>query len=53
MKIVLEKLSKEINKNIILNNIDVTLEGGKLYGLMGTNGRGKSVLINIICGFMK
>ena len=52
MKIVLEKLSKEINKNIILNNIDVTLEGGKIYGLMGRNGSGKSVLINLICGFM-
>ena len=53
MKIVLEKLSKEINKNIILNEIDITLEGGKIYGLMGRNGSGKSVLINIICGFMK
>ena len=53
MKIVLEKLSKEINKNIILNNIDVTFEGGKIYGLMGRNGSGKSVLINIICGFMQ
>ena len=40
MKIILEKLSKEINKNIILNNIDVTFEGGKIYGLMGRNGSG-------------
>ncbi|GAB6170517.1 ABC transporter ATP-binding protein [Clostridium carnis] len=43
---------KNINKNygnqLILNNINLTIEPGKIYVIMGPSGSGKSTLLNII-----
>lgn len=36
----------------ILNNISLTLEPGKIYGLVGSNGSGKTMLMKCICGFV-
>lgn len=45
-----------VNKNFIDNKVlkDVSLrcESGKIYGLVGHNGSGKTVLFKIICGFL-
>lgn len=42
-----------IGKNRILQDISVHFEKGKIHGLIGRNGSGKTVLIKCICGFMK
>ena len=36
----------------MLNDINLALESGKIYGLIGRNGSGKTVLMKIICGFL-
>jgi len=46
--IELKNISKYFHKTIALKNISLTLEGNKIYGLMGRNGTGKTTLFNII-----
>lgn len=36
-----------------LSNIDLTVSGGKILGLVGENGAGKTTLLNILTGFLK
>ena len=47
-----EKLSKNYGGLIALNSIDLTLESGKIIGLLGPNGSGKTTLIKIINGLL-
>lgn len=51
-KIELEHVSKTIKKNRILNDVVMTLESGKIYGLFGRNGSGKTMLLRMIAGLM-
>lgn len=50
--ITVEKLNKTIHKRAILNDINLNLEKGKIYGLVGKNGCGKTMLLRAICGFI-
>ena len=43
----------EIKKNKILQNINISFEKGKIHGLIGRNGSGKTMLMKCICGFVK
>lgn len=45
-------VSLVIKGNAILENIDFRLKKGEIYGLIGRNGSGKTVLMKCICGFM-
>lgn len=36
-----------------MDNIDLSLEQGKIFALMGANGSGKTTLFNLITGFIK
>lgn len=47
-----ENLSKSYNKFLALNNVTITLEGGKIIGLLGPNGSGKTTLIKLINGLL-
>lgn len=51
-KIVIENLSKTLKNNIILNNVNLTFESGHIYGLVGRNGSGKTMLLRAICGLI-
>jgi len=51
MNLELKNVSKMFGENIVLDNINVKFKGGKIYGLIGRNGSGKSVLLKLICGF--
>lgn len=41
-----------LNKRKILSEITLTLENGSIYGLVGNNGCGKTMLMRCICGFV-
>lgn len=42
-----------VANNYVINNLNFTLEGGKIYGLLGPNGCGKSTLIKMVAGLLK
>ena len=46
--IEIKNLSKNYGKKQALENINITIEPGKIYGLLGPNGSGKTTLIKII-----
>jgi len=50
--IVLKNVNKSFRDNAVLTNVNANWEGGKIYGLVGRNGSGKTVLMKLICGFM-
>lgn len=50
--IEVKNFSKKINKESILENINFNLETGKIYGFVGKNGSGKSILFKSICGLI-
>lgn len=51
--IKIEDVSLNIKKDKILNNVSVNFQKGKVYGLIGRNGSGKTMLMKCICGFIK
>lgn len=50
MKIEVIDVSKNFKKINVLNHINLTFHTGKVYGLIGRNGSGKSVFLKILCG---
>ena len=46
-------LNLTLTKTHILKNINLTFEKGKIHGLIGRNGSGKTMLMKCICGFVK
>ncbi len=52
MKIIIENYSKTLNQSEVLKNVNLTLSGGKIYGLKGKNGSGKTMLMRAICGLI-
>lgn len=42
-----------IKKTQILQEVSVSFEKGKIHGLIGRNGSGKTMLMKCICGFVK
>lgn len=49
----LENVSKKIGKNVILDKINLEFHTGCIYGLRGSNGSGKTMLMRVIAGLMK
>ncbi len=47
-----EELSKKYGKKEALRNINLTIEGGHIYGLLGPNGSGKTTFIKILNGLL-
>lgn len=50
--IKIENLSKIIDKKVILKDITMSFEKGKIYGIVGRNGCGKTMLLRAICGLI-
>lgn len=46
--IEVQQLSKQFGKQVVLNEINLTLKPETIYALLGRNGAGKSTLFNII-----
>jgi ABC-2 type transport system ATP-binding protein len=51
--IKIDNLSFKYGKKEVLNDISMKLEAGKIYGLLGENGVGKTTLLKIISGLQK
>ena len=53
MEIILKNLTKELNGNRVVNNVNLSLYAGKIYGLCGYNGCGKTMLMRLIAGMIR
>lgn len=49
MVIEVKNICKSFKNNQVLNNVNMHLESGHIYGLYGRNGSGKSVFLKILC----
>jgi ABC-2 type transport system ATP-binding protein len=46
-------LNKSFKEAQVLKNINLSFEKGKIHGLIGRHGSGKTMLMKCICGFVK
>lgn len=53
MYIEIDDLTKVIDKHKVLDKVSIKLEKGKIYGIKGKNGSGKTMLLRAICGLIK
>ncbi|MBE9388428.1 ABC transporter ATP-binding protein [Vagococcus salmoninarum] len=53
MKIQVKEVTKVYKGQTVLENVSITVEEGQCVGLIGHNGSGKSLLLKVICGFIK
>lgn len=53
MELVIKDYTKIIRKVPVLDQINLTLTGGKIYGLRGKNGSGKTMLMRAITGLIR
>lgn len=49
-KLSCKNIGKAFGKKVVLENVDLELEKGKIYGLIGRNGAGKTTLLSIMSG---
>ncbi len=50
--IELKNISKSFKNETILKNINAYFQGGHIYGIVGKNGIGKTLIFKMMCGFM-
>lgn len=48
----IKHVTKRYGKIEVLKDVSLTCKAGKIYGLIGRNGSGKTVLLKSICGFV-
>lgn len=51
--IKIQDLNKKYGKKQVLKNVNLTLHGGQIVGLLGPNGSGKTTLIKVLNGLLK
>lgn len=52
MKLVVNNISKSIKGKSILDNVTLEMEQGRVYGFVGRNGSGKTMLFRALSGLM-
>lgn len=50
--IIVNQVSKVFGENKVLDNVSISFEKGKIHGIIGRNGSGKTMLMKCICGFV-
>ena len=50
--IEVQNVVKRFRDQVVLKNVSISFEKGKIHGIVGRNGSGKSVLFKCICGLM-
>jgi len=51
--ISIKNLTKIFKNNKAIDDLSIDIDKGEIYGLLGSNGAGKSTTINILLGFLK
>ena len=51
--IEVEHLYKSFGKETVLTDVNLRIQPGKIFGVVGNNGSGKTVLMKCICGFLQ
>jgi ABC-2 type transport system ATP-binding protein len=51
--IVVDHVTKRYKEGTVLKDVTVSFEQGKIHGIIGKNGSGKSMLFKTICGFVR
>ncbi|MCI9150666.1 MAG: ATP-binding cassette domain-containing protein [Lachnospiraceae bacterium] len=49
----IENLTKKFGAITVLDQVDLSIEKGKIYGIVGRNGSGKTVLFKLIAGYLR
>lgn len=52
MQIKFNRYTKILGSNRVIDNVSLTMESGKVYGLKGQNGSGKTMMMRAICGLI-
>lgn len=50
--VICNNVTKKYGSHTALNNLSLTIPGGKIIGLLGPNGSGKTTLIKLLCGLL-
>lgn len=50
--VVVDRVTKRFGEEMVLKETTMTMKRGKVYGIVGNNGSGKTVLMKCICGFL-
>ena len=53
MMVDIQNLTFRYGRKTVLTDISLQLGGGKIYGLLGENGVGKTTLLKVIAGLQK
>ena len=48
MKLICQQITKKYKDKVALDQVSLTLEQGKIYGLIGRNGAGKTTLLSVL-----
>ena len=51
--IKLDGIVKKFGKNLVLNGVNLEIKPGELFGIIGTNGSGKTTILKTIIGFYR
>ena len=51
--IVVDHVTKRYKEGTVLKDVTISFERGKIHGIIGKNGSGKSMLFKTICGFVR
>lgn len=51
--IVLDKVNKNYGSQHVLKDVSATFDTGRIHGIVGRNGSGKTVMLRVICGLTR
>lgn len=52
LAIDVKHLTKKFGNKVVVNNVDIQVPKGKIYGFLGPNGSGKTTTIRMLCGLL-